>query len=60
MTTVDIVVPVYRGVAATRRCIESILSAKQVTAFELIVVNDVCPEPELVRWLRDRAGRSMT
>jgi GT2 family glycosyltransferase/glycosyltransferase involved in cell wall biosynthesis len=58
MTPVDIVVPVYRGVAATRRCIESILSAKQKTAFELIVVNDACPEPELVRWLRDRAGRS--
>ncbi len=58
MTPVDIIVPVYRDVAATRRCIESVLSAKQRTSFELIVVNDACPEPDLVRWLRERAGRS--
>ncbi len=58
MTTLDLVVPVYRGAAATRRCIESVLSAKQETPFELIVVNDACPEPDLVRWLRERAGRS--
>jgi GT2 family glycosyltransferase/glycosyltransferase involved in cell wall biosynthesis len=62
ITTIDVIVPVYRGVEATRRCIESILSSassiKQETAFELIVVNDACPEPELVRWLREHAERS--
>ena len=60
--TIDIIVPVYRGVEATRRCIESVLSTalsgKQQTPFELIAVNDACPEPELVRWLRELAERS--
>ena len=66
MTTIDVIVPVYRGVEATQRCIESVLSTasstassiKQQTPFELIVVNDACPEPELVRWLREHAERS--
>jgi GT2 family glycosyltransferase/glycosyltransferase involved in cell wall biosynthesis len=60
--TIDVIVPVYRGDAATRRCIESVLrsagsagSSTQKTPFELIVVNDGCPEPELVRWLRELA-----
>ena len=56
---VDVIVPVYRGDAVTRRCIESALStaasAVQQTAFELIVVSDACPEPELIRWLREQA-----
>jgi GT2 family glycosyltransferase/glycosyltransferase involved in cell wall biosynthesis len=60
--TIDVIVPVYRGVEATRRCIESIwsaaLSGGQQTPFELVVVSDACPEPELVRWLREQAGRS--
>jgi GT2 family glycosyltransferase len=51
-----------RGDAATRRCIESVLSSAgssaQKTPFELIVVNDGGPEPELVRWLRDLAELS--
>ena len=58
MTPVDIVVPVHRGAEAARRCIESVLSATPSVPFELIVVNDACPEPELVRWLRDQAERS--
>src|SRR6202158_6363429 len=56
--TIDVIVPIYRGVEATRRCIESVWSSKQQTPFELIAVNDACPEPELVRWLRELAERS--
>jgi GT2 family glycosyltransferase/glycosyltransferase involved in cell wall biosynthesis len=62
MTPIDVIVPVYRGVEATRRCIESVwstaLSTRQQTPFELVVVNDACPEPELIRWLREHAARS--
>ena len=54
---VDVIVPVYRGLEAVRRCVESVLSFPQVTAFELIVVDDASPEPELVRWLRDAGDR---
>lgn len=48
---IDILVPVYRGVQATRRCLESVLAARCVTPFELIVVDDASPEPELSAWL---------
>ena len=53
----DAIVPVYRGLDAVRRCIESVLSFPQQTQFELIVVDDACPEPELVRWLREQRDR---
>jgi len=54
--TLDVIVPVYRGLEATSRCIESILSSTPQIEFELIVVDDATPEPELHRWLRDRQG----
>ena len=55
--TIDIVVPVYRGNATARRCIESILASEQQTPYDLVVVSDACPEPELARWLRETAER---
>jgi len=53
---IDVIVPVYRGLDETRRCIESALAARQQTPFELIVINDAGPEPELTAWLRDKAA----
>ena len=55
--TIDVVVPVYRGAPMARRCIESILEYQQQTPFEIVVVSDASPEPELVRWLREAAER---
>ncbi|MDR2154750.1 MAG: glycosyltransferase, partial [Burkholderiaceae bacterium] len=54
--TVDIIVPVYRGLDDTRRCIESVLAAGGHTAWRLIVINDASPEPELTAWLRANAA----
>ena len=34
MTTIDVIVPVYRGVEATRRCIESVLSTASSTVHQ--------------------------
>jgi GT2 family glycosyltransferase/glycosyltransferase involved in cell wall biosynthesis len=53
---VDIIVPVHGAAAATRRCIASILDAPQTTAFELIVVDDASPDPDLVAYLQDLAA----
>ncbi|MDD3651871.1 glycosyltransferase [Immundisolibacter sp.] len=53
---VDIVVPVYRGLAPTRRCIESVLASANRTAFELVVTDDASPEPELSAWLDELAA----
>ena len=54
---VDIIVPVYRGIEDTRRCLESVLAAPSQTAWRLIVINDCSPEPEVTLWLRDFAKR---
>ena len=49
---VDVIVPVYKGLADTRRCIESVLAADCSTAWRLIVINDASPEAELTAYLR--------
>ncbi len=57
LRTVDIIVPVYRGIEDTRCCLESVLSAKNLTDWRLIVINDCSPETEVTEWLRDFAKR---
>lgn len=52
---VDIIVPVYRGLDETRACLESVWLNPQRTPFELIVIDDCSPEPELSRWLEEKA-----
>ena len=54
--TVDVVIPVYRGVAETRSCIESVLVAPTTTPREVIVIDDHSPEPELPPWLAGLAA----
>ena len=57
MPPVDVIVPVYRNLAATRRCIESVLASSCRTPYELIVINDAAPEGELTRFLRELKER---
>ena len=54
-TTVDVIVPVYRGLEDTRRCIESVLLHACESPFRLIVINDASPEPAVTEWLREVA-----
>ena len=54
---VDVIVPVYRGLDDTRRCIESALAASCRTPFRLVVINDASPEPEVTDWLRSLQDR---
>ncbi len=49
---VDVIVPVYRSLADTQRCVESVLAAPCQTPWRLILINDASPEPELTDWLR--------
>jgi GT2 family glycosyltransferase/glycosyltransferase involved in cell wall biosynthesis len=56
-TAVDVVVAAYRGLGATRDCLESVLDARQQSAFEIIVVDDASPEPELSAYLDELAAR---
>ena len=57
MPIVDVIVPVYRGAEATRRCLETLLAAPNRTAMEVVVVNDASPDPEIARHVRDLAQR---
>lgn len=54
---VDVIVPVYRGLADTRLCIDSVLASPVRCAYRLIVINDCSPEPEVTAWLRERAAQ---
>jgi len=53
---VDIVIPVYRGLAQTQRCIESVLADPDRPAGRVIVVDDRSPEPRLSAWLDEHAA----
>ena len=53
---VDIIVPVYKGLADTQCCILSVLNARCRTPWRLIVINDASPEPEVTAWLREIAA----
>jgi O-antigen biosynthesis protein len=53
---VDVIVPVYKGRAETLSCIYSVLSAATDASFELIVINDASPDPDLAADLNGLAG----
>ncbi|MBS0292864.1 MAG: glycosyltransferase [Proteobacteria bacterium] len=55
--TVDIIIPVYQGLADTRRCLASVLGNAQRTPSRIIVINDASPNPELTTWLRELAAQ---
>ncbi len=54
--TLDIVVPVYRGEAETRACLESVLAARVRRAAEVVVIDDASPEPAISAWLQSLAA----
>lgn len=54
---VDIIIPVYRGLEETRRCLESVISDPERPPGRIVVVDDCSPEPALSDWLRSAADR---
>ena len=48
----NIVIPVYRGLAVTRDCIASALRHRRADVDSIIIVNDCSPEPEMAGMLR--------
>ncbi len=53
---VDVVIPVYRGLEETRRCLNSVFAHTRRPLGRIIVIEDASPEPELVAWLRQLAA----
>jgi len=54
---ISIVVPVYRGLADTQACLESVLRSRSEAQLHIVVINDASPEPEIGAYLRRLAGR---
>ncbi|MGE0223262.1 MAG: glycosyltransferase [Acetobacteraceae bacterium] len=52
---VDVVIPVYRGLEQTRRCIASVLADTDRPPGRVIVIDDRSPEPQLSAWLDQTA-----
>jgi O-antigen biosynthesis protein len=43
----DVIIPVYRGYDETLSCIYSVLTSRNTTPFELVVIDDASPDPVL-------------
>ena len=54
---VDVVIPVYRGKTETLSCIWHVLTSPNITAHQVVVIDDRSPEPELSAAL-DRLARA--
>lgn len=53
---IDVVVPVYADLAATRRCIESVRSAEGGARFELVIIADAPPDAGVAEYCRSLEG----
>ncbi len=53
---VDVIIPVYRDLQATKRCVESVIKAKNNCKQRIIVINDCSPEPEVSEYLSSIKG----
>jgi len=56
-TPMDVIVPVYRGLAELKRCLGSVLTQRQRVPYELVVVDDCSPEPEISAYLDELAAK---
>ena len=55
--TIDVVVPVYRGLEVTRACVQSLLASRRRLRHPVRIrlTNDASPEPEVAAYLRQVA-----
>jgi GT2 family glycosyltransferase/glycosyltransferase involved in cell wall biosynthesis len=56
MRKVDVIIPVYKGLEETRRCLTSVLATVQHQWARVIVINDASPEPAITAYLRELAA----
>lgn len=54
---IDVIIPVFRGFAATRRSVESAIAARGGEEREVIAIDDASPEPRISEWLAGLASR---
>ncbi|MGC1816331.1 MAG: glycosyltransferase family 2 protein [Casimicrobiaceae bacterium] len=57
MTMIDVIVPVYRGFAATRRCLDGLFAGAQRTPLSIVAIDDASPEPAIAAYLDELAAQ---
>ena len=53
--TINIVIPVFRNLTVTRRCLESVLASELPPNTVITIINDSSPEPELSEYCHNLA-----
>lgn len=53
---IDVIVPVYRGLQDVLDCLDSIKASCNQTSYELIVIDDCSPDPQVSALLKKRAA----
>jgi len=48
---VTVIIPVYRGLDETKRCLNSVLMHRGQLSMDVLVVDDCSPEPQISSWL---------
>lgn len=56
---IDIIVPVYRGLQDVKDCLNSVLASQNKAPYELIVIDDCSPEPEVSAYLKQEAQKGL-
>ena len=54
---IDVIVPLYRGIDESRRCLAAVLGATNRSPFELVLVDDASPEPAVSALAREISHR---
>ncbi len=50
---IDVIIPVYDGFEETRRCVQSVLDNKNAAAFNILVIEDCSPNPDIRAYLQE-------
>lgn len=53
----NIIVPVYRGFAETRRCLSALVEQRMKRPYRIVLIDDCGPDPELRALLKEYAGQ---
>ena len=57
VTVIDLIIPVYSGESAVRRCLDSVFRSDIAERVEVIVIDDASPEPAISAFLRELASK---
>jgi tetratricopeptide (TPR) repeat protein/GT2 family glycosyltransferase/glycosyltransferase involved in cell wall biosynthesis len=52
---INIIVPVYRNLKVTQECLNRVLKCKRILPYQVTVINDCSPEPEIHAYLDELA-----